>query len=72
MGRRWHIEHADGREWTDLEVFGAIPDSLDGVRDVAVNQWGEVYVICDDGWAYLDHEPGDMEVVWRDGDRDGW
>lgn len=61
MDRIWHLVHADGREWTDSELGAR---DFEDFREVVVDRRGEVYVLDNDGWTYLDCEYGDAEVVW--------
>ena len=70
MSRKWHVEHADGREWTVDELTDAVRaerghDGLwpvdAGVFATAVGHDGRVYALDDcQAWHMLD----DCEVVW--------
>lgn len=72
--RRWHLEHADGREWTRDELVEIVRDERrhDGLWPYDVNLFA-VSVDGDGGCAYLlDNcmhwhalfEGDDMAVVW--------
>ena len=74
MSRRWHVEHADGREWTQFEL-NELAARL-AMRTGCVSLHRENQVLCIDrcgapilidgfgAWWYVDAEREDMEVVW--------
>ena len=66
--RRWHLEHADGREWTRDEL-DAVCDGYDQspCADVLLDRDGVVALVTGmERVIYIGHtvEDEDMEVVW--------
>ena len=72
-GRKWHLEHGDGREWTQdeldelavrLKEEARIAPYDTTCRCVCIDQLGETWMLNDFGeWDYVG-EGRDMEVVW--------
>lgn len=61
MGRRWHVEHADGRPWTQEELDGMVfPDHVD---HMCIDPVGDPYLLTERGewWGFNTY---DVEVVW--------
>lgn len=61
MARRWHVEHADGREWTQDELDAVVkPGHVD---HVCIDPAGNPYLLTERGewWRF---NIGDMRVVW--------
>lgn len=65
--RRWHLEHADGRRWTDVEIWerGLVCDGLARCDDydVLISRDGLTYLLDWDGGAKMVRDD-DMKVVW--------
>lgn len=71
---RWHIAHADGREWTPADFDAAVKSSRErcawepydvGCDDFCVNGFGLVYLVDEEGMAWsLNGRRDDAEVVW--------
>ena len=64
-GRRWHVEHADGRRWTDEELWESFGTGFNEDHDFLVTMDGCLFVadICGDGVFAIDSDD-DMRVVW--------
>lgn len=72
-GRKWHLEHVDGREWTQGELDelavrlreeGRVAPYDETCSHVCIDQHGETWMLGDYGGWYYVGEGRDMEVVW--------
>lgn len=66
MTRSWHLEHADGHEWTEDELaeqFATESDIENGTYrfDVACAGNGQVYLL--DNWGFWYYATEDVVVV---------
>lgn len=67
MTRCWHVEHADGREWTPLEIEGLTMHGDEWVGSVGLDAHGAPILLnrfC--RWCYADDVTDDMVVSWDD------
>lgn len=72
MSRRWHITHADGREWTQEELDALsvrmrmesrIAPYDEACQRVCVDDEGSVFILgAWNGWYMVDSD--DVVVVW--------
>lgn len=62
---KWHVEHADGRSWTDEELWELFGDGINEDHNFLVTMDGCLFVadICGDDVFSIDSDD-DMTVVW--------
>lgn len=63
--KHFHVEHADGRRWTDEELWELFGDEINEDHNFLVTMDGCLFVadICGDGVFSIDSDD-DMVVVW--------
>lgn len=70
MDKKWHVEHADGREWTTADLaLWALDHSGEGLiycdmEGFLVDEYGDLWIADECGNVCYVGEPDDMRVVW--------